>query len=693
MENNFTFNNIDHYDTLFENSVDPILFVKGFKYVDCNKAALKALNISSKDDLIDTHPAYISPQFQPDGKSSKQKANEMMQNSYDNGVIRFEWLHKKITNETFWVEITLKPMKIKDEEYLYISWRDIEKRKVFEANIEKKNHELTASNNYIKDINNHLQDHDKTSENLFDSLTLLGQYKNALDESAIVSKTNLDGEITYVNDNFCSISGYEEDELIGKMHSIIRHPEVPDEVFRDLWETVRKKEIFRAIICNRRKDGTSYYVNTTIIPILDKNSEITEFIGIRHDVSSLYEKDKIIYKQSIDELCNLYNRSKMITDLKSVVFPKLAIIDIDRFKDLNDSYGIDVGDRILEQFATELLKFKSTNLNMYRISGDIFAILARGDFSLKELTLTCERIVEHMAKVDFTVDDDIFNLSLTIGIATGKKTLITNTEMALSHAKEKNLEVCVFNDRIDIQEKLKENINFTKEIKYALKHDSILMYAQKIYNNNTNEYKYETLMRMKQKDGTIISPFKFLEHAKKAKLYPNMTRIMIEKACTYFQDKDKMFSINLTIQDITNKKTVDFLVNKLIETNTAKKAILEIVESEGIENFDEVSSFITKMKRIGCKIAIDDFGTGYSNFEYIIKLNIDILKIDGSLIRDIDTNENLHLTVSTIVSFAQKLGIEIVAEFVHSEQIHEMVKELGITHSQGFFLHKPEYLS
>ena len=243
-----------------------------------------------------------------------------------------------------------------------------------------------------------------------------------------------------------------------------------------------------------------------------------------------------------------------------------------------------------------------------------------------------------------------------------------------------------------IYKELQRNIELTKDIKQALKDDNILLYGQKIINNKTKEVKYETLMRMKSYTEEIISPFVFLEHAKRARLYPFMTNKMIEKSCEYFKDKDIPFSINLMIEDINNEKTINYLFNKLKETNLANKVILEIVESEGIEKFEEVGDFIKKAKALGCKVAIDDFGTGYSNFEYIIKLNVDFLKIDGSLIKNIHINENIKLTVSTIVNFAKVLGIKTVAEFVHCQEVQDIVESLEIDFSQGYLFHKPEHL-
>lgn len=140
-------------------------------------------------------------------------------------------------------------------------------------------------------------------------------------------------------------------------------------------------------------------------------------------------------------------------------------------------------------------------------------------------------------------------------------------------------------------------------------------------------------------------------------------------------------------------QTVQFILDKLEHSGIAKRVIFEILESEGIENFEEVRQFIDKVKQWGGRIAIDDFGSGYSNFAYILNLQVDFIKIDASLIKNIDTDKNSRIIVETIVDFAKRLGIKTVAEFVHSKEVFETVKEIGIDFSQGFYFHKPsEYL-
>ncbi|RBQ28283.1 bifunctional diguanylate cyclase/phosphodiesterase [Aliarcobacter vitoriensis] len=533
-------------------------------------------------------------------------------------------------------------------------------------------------------------------EEILDKFTLLNQYKKALDESSIVSKTNKNGVITYVNDNFCTVSGYSKEELIGKNHNIIRHQDMPIEVFKELWTTILDKKVFKAIIKNRKKDGQSYYVDTTVFPIFDDKDNIIEFMAIRYDITKIYEQEKIIQEQYLDELTNLPNRQKLLKDIKKSEFSKVAVININRFRDINNFYGFETGDKVLQKFADILKKLTPSNLILYKLSNDIFAILSNDKNSLDDLKYLCKNIIENIAQKPILVANNSFYINVAIGVACNcldnSSNLLSKAEFAVRIARKKDISILFLDENIELYNKLQENRTLVEQLKSVLENNNLLLYGQKMINNFTGEEKYETLMRLKLNDNTILSPFKFLEEAKKSKLYLNMTRMLVKKACEYFKDKNIHFSINLTLEDLKDTYTMDFIYNTLLRTKTAEFIAFEIVESEGIENFEEVGNFIRKVKHLGCKVAIDDFGTGYSNFEYIIKLDVDYVKIDGSLIKNIHKDEHLYLTVKTIVDFAKALNIKTVAEFVHNKEVFDIVQELKIDYSQGYYLHEPEEL-
>ena len=526
------------------------------------------------------------------------------------------------------------------------------------------------------------------------SQNILNEYKKAVDISSIISKTTPKGIITYINDAFCEISGYTREELIGKPHSIVRHPDMRRETFKELWDTILKKRVWKGVVKNLKKDGGTYYIQSSIIPILDENENIKEFISIRSDITELIQKDKQIQEQTTDATTSLPNRQKLMQNISRLkdVEMKLAIIQINKFKEINDFYGLDVGDHLLVSIATVLETIiNKEKVTIYKIAGDEFAILECNNMIIEDFSKKITNIIKYFDHNVLTVNEDSFNISTTVGLATGQDSKIFfNTEMSLRKAVESSKSFLSFTDSSDLEKHYQENIKMTTKIKHAIKNDDIIVFTQSI-NANTNDgkEKYECLVRMRDGD-KIISPFFFLEIAKKARLYPTITKIVIEKSFQHFKDSTSEFSINLTIDDILDDEIVSYLKRKIKDYKIAHRVVIELVESEGIENFELVSNFIAEVKALGCQIAIDDFGTGYSNFEYLMKLNVDYVKIDGSLIKNLDTDENSQVVVELIVDFAKRMNIKTIGEFVHNEAVYRKIKSMGIDYTQGYHLGEPK---
>ena len=365
------------------------------------------------------------------------------------------------------------------------------------------------------------------------SYNFLLEYKKAIDESSIVSKTDKNGLITFVNKKFCEISGYEEDELIGKSHNIVRHPSMTKEFFNNLWKTITNKEIFKGVIVNKKKNGLVYYVDTTIIPILDENKNIEEFIAIRHDITKVYEQKKLIEEQFIDELTLLPNRQKLLRDLKDNKITKIAIININSFRDINNFYGFETGDLVLKKFSQILLDKIYENIELYRVANDIFAICTKNKENLEDIRKICTNIIEHISLNPILINNNSFYLSISIGVARNcedsslQNNLLSKAEYALRIAKKQNISILFLDENIELYNKLKENKKLIEELKNALISNNLLIYGQKIINNFSKKEKYEILMRIKLEDGSILTPYSFLKEAKKAKLYLGMTRMLV----------------------------------------------------------------------------------------------------------------------------------------------------------------------
>lgn len=546
----------------------------------------------------------------------------------------------------------------------------------------------------LQELNDHLAHafEDKSQE-LLEQIQLLNEYKKAVDYSTIVSTSDYSGVITYVNDAFTKVSGYSVDELIGQPHSIIRHPDNPPELFVQMWETILGKKVWQGILKNRSKDGSVYYVDTTIAPILQKDGTIKKFLALRHDITKVIEQEQKIAQQQIDRLTGLPSRSKLIEDLESGQYTAMGIFNLDSFQELNNLYGHKIGDEILKNFAIYL----SANLNedkcsLYKLHSDEFAILSKVSLEKETFKEVVIRLVHKLDTHMFTIWENEIYLSVTAGISGGEGSeMMINADTALKNAKINKLPFDLYDPQNDDKEHYATNQGMIKTLKHALAHDLVIPYFQPIFNNLTHNIdKYETLMRIVDEEGKVISPFFFLDIAHKAKIYPELTKIILRKAFETFRTKDIVFTVNLSVEDIRNSVTHAYIFEMLSQYEKPQNVIFEIIESEGIDNYAIVKEFVTEVKKYGVRIAIDDFGSGYSNFMHLLELNPGCIKIDGSIIKNILHDRNSQILTKTIVSMAKELEMNVIAEFVSSKEIHDAVVSIGVDHSQGYYLGEPK---
>ena len=392
-----------------------------------------------------------------------------------------------------------------------------------------------------------------------------------------------------------------------------------------------------------------------------------------------------------DNLTTLPNRLKLQEDLSAKPTNTVAILNIDDFKEINDFFGIDAGDWLLSQIAHWLVEMK---LSPYRLGGDEFAFRLKQGITSAEFRHNIEMLLSLLSEKLFMIAEETVHVRATVGIAIDSDKPLIHADVALNKARSAKHPFSVYDQSEGIEQQYQANIAMSARIRQALVEHRIVCQYQPIVSCASGKIeKFETLVRIKNEDGSLIAPYDFLPIAQKTKLYHHITQEVVYQACNLFAARHEQFSINLSGSDILDSRTVATIENILRQTGTADRVIFEILESEGIENFEEVASFIARMKALGAKIAIDDFGTGYSNFENILKLNVDILKIDGSLIKSINENPRHKIVVEAIVDFAHRIGIDTVAEFVSSEEILQNITDLGITYAQGFHTGKPQFLN
>ena len=329
---------------------------------------------------------------------------------------------------------------------------------------------------------------------------------------------------------------------------------------------------------------------------------------------------------------------------------------------------------------------------LYKLEADNFAIFTQKYKNKKELNNYLKKLSGKIINMSFLINDNELDIGFTIGAAINSDHLLKQTHSAFKKSKLKKTQFEIYshdkNSNEDIHEK---NIKINKIIKKALIHHNVVPFFQPIYNIKLHKIdKYESLMRLKVDDNTYMEPAEFLKISKQSKLYPRLTKEMFTNVANGINSSKVEYSINLSVDDILDKETSSYILKKLEKSDIGSWLVFEILESEGIKNYKEVTNFLREIKALGAKIAIDDFGSGYSNFEYILKLDVDFLKVDGSLIRNIDINEDTQIIAGTIVDFAKKLNIKTIAEFVHNKDIYDMIKTMGFDYAQGYYIGKPD---
>lgn len=501
-------------------------------------------------------------------------------------------------------------------------------------------------------------------------------------------------KVIFANDYFYKLTNCKSLESINKKYLEIGDIFIEYEnCFTNLnndWLKKCKKETLNVCILNEEDENQFFALQQ--ISLTHNNTNIILLKDISHEINHKKELDRILYTNN---LTNLPNRAKLIKELqnnRTLVLTSICILDINSFKEINDFYGNKAGDLILKELG-ELIQENITefeNLCLYKFPSDTYCITNTKE-NKEEFLKIIVNILELSYKKVFYFDQYEIDIRLTAGMSfSNKNNKLITADIALQTAKSDHKDYMIFYDELDKFQEYENNMLWTKKLKAAFVKDNIEVYFQPLINNKTLKVdKYECLVRLIDDEGKVVTPFFFLDISKKSNQYTKLTKIVIEKSFKKFENLPFDFSVNISYEDIENPDFLVFIKEMLKEFNVAKRVIFEILEDQNIKNYDVLITFIEEVKELGCKVAIDDFGSGYSNFEHLLKMNIDYLKIDASLIKNIATDENSYKITKTIVEFAKSLNLETIAEYVENKQIFELTKELGVTYSQGYYFSPP----
>lgn len=390
-----------------------------------------------------------------------------------------------------------------------------------------------------------------------------------------------------------------------------------------------------------------------------------------------------------DSLTNLYNKTHLEETLATEGEHTLILLDINNFSYINSTYGFEFGDKILIKIA-EIFKQTLHFEQFFRLNSDEFAIIFNDKV---DIVHNVKNIQDYFYETALIVDGVTLNITFSFGAASGENDLFKDAVIALKESQQigKN-SLQIFNSAQEeiSYKKRKSFIDANNMLHNALQNEQLVPFFQGIRDNTSGEIsRYEVLARIQNQD-EIISPFVFIEPAKLSGLLPDITKIMIDKSFKIMSKYRYKFSINITEDDLSRDYIIKYLdeKSKLYDINP-NRVTLEILEGISAQGKESHLLQLSNLKKRGYFIAIDDFGTEYSNFERVLDLDIDFIKIDAKYIKDIDTNPKSYEITKAIVYFAKNAKISCIAEFVHNKNVQDVMRELRIEYSQGYFFSEP----
>ncbi|MEM9431510.1 MAG: EAL domain-containing protein [Pseudomonadota bacterium] len=536
-------------------------------------------------------------------------------------------------------------------------------------------------------------------------------YRRALDLQAIVSVTDERGRIRYVNDKFCKISGYNAEELLGENHRKVNSGTHEPGFFHEMWRTIRRGQVWHGEVCNRKKTGELYWVDTSIVPVLGPRGEILRYVSIRYDITERKAADTALRALGeTDALTGLANRARYQQDLIAALAGAQAdagkdglvvMVDIDHFKDVNDTLGHHSGDLLIKEVGRRLREHAGASATAARIGGDEFAVIIPRSAFRGSALATVQNLHTATSQA-VALDGSVHIPSLSMGVTTYPtdaqtvEGVMINADLALYEAKRHGRNRFREFDP-SFRERLEQRETLKGILLSAIENDSFEIALQPICCANTGAHRgFEVLARLSH-NGRPISPGHFVPLAEELGLIQPIGRIVLRKGMAAHSRaldlglEPGTLSINAAAPELRELGyTEDFQDLLLQHGLSPEMLVVEITETALIgRSTDLVAATLSRFREIGVRIALDDFGTGFSSLSHLRDFHVHRIKIDKSFVQDLEVDEGARSLVDALIGLAARLGLEVVAEGVETETQFGYLRDYGCNYAQGFLFAPP----
>jgi len=516
-------------------------------------------------------------------------------------------------------------------------------------------------------------------------------------------------KILTVNEAFTRITGYDAVDVLGKSPAILNSGKHDEAFFKNLWTTLMERGWWQGEIYNKNKSGEIYPEWLTINTVKDTNDTISNFVAIFSDISHIKSSQyQIEHMATHDELTSLPNRFHFVDKLKHEIASvgkrgeKLAVlfIDLDEFKNINDTLGHNVGDELLIEVAERLKECTKSSDFIARLGGDEFTAILHNT-NTEEIVMYAQKVLDYLT-ASYTIDGKKLYVSCSIGISmypehgVDSSALLRSADTAMYKAKEGGKKRFVF-----FEEQMKalsmQRMSIESGLRIALEHDLFeIVFQPKVEMSSKDILGAEVLLRWDDPVLGKVSPSIFIPIAEKSGLMVDIGKIVVEKTLLAMKELSKAalelpnIAINISAIQFRDTRFETCFLDKLELYGIPKEKItVEITESILMDNTASIKSILDNFHAQGIRISIDDFGTGYSSLSYLKKFPLSELKIDRSFVDDIESSSDDYHITHAIIDIADALGLDVIAEGVENEEQAEILRELGCHKAQGYHFYHP----